>query len=492
MKHTKIFRLTFLFLFVFLFGSCKKYFEVNPDMRTELNTAEKVGQLLVSAYPSSDYFLFAELASDNSSDKGPGDFSLNDIARDSYSWKEVNQMSDSYSPSTYWLDMYKAIAAANHAIEAVNDNGFGTLGKQYKGEALIARAYAHHMLVSLFSKAYQIRGNNSSFGIPYVTDPEKNAFQHYDRGTVASVYDNIEKDLLEGLKLIKGISYKSAKFHFNEQAANAFAARFYLFKGEYDKVIQYASAIFPENNFKQNLRPIAGTLKAAGSNTPALFTGSQQNYNLMLANVFSNFANLAATSRYGSGLVTEQITSGNTVAGKPFYQYYTRIGGLSEKLNLGKYPQYYYRPSAFSDSWSYYTVQCLFSADEALMNRAEAYIQTGVYDLALKDLNDFAAVRIDGYDVASHEITAEKVLGFYNTTDLREGLLKTVLDFKQKAFVHEGLRWFDINRYGIEISHTFLDDKREATYDVLKKDDPRRVFQLPESVVLAGLPKNPR
>ncbi|MFB6454136.1 RagB/SusD family nutrient uptake outer membrane protein [Chitinophaga sp. Hz27] len=492
MKKKNIYNIISLSLLTLLLGSCKKYFEVNPDMRTELDTPDKVGELLVTAYPSADYFLFAEMASDNSVDKGPGDFSLNDVARDSYLWKEVAQVSDSYSPNTYWLDMYRAIAAANHAIEAVDDNNFGTKGQQYKGEALLARAYAHHMLVSLFSKPYQINGDNSSPGIPYLTVPENTAFKNYERGTVASVYEHIEKDLLEGMNLIKGITYKSPKFHFNERAANAFAARFYLFKGEYDKVIKYASAIFPENNFKQNIRPIAGALKAAGSNSPSLFASSQQNFNLMLANVYSNFSNIAASCRYGAGLSTEKIISGNTVAGKQFYQYYTRLGGNPDKLQLGKYPSYSYRANAYTTDWTYYTIQCLFSADEALMNRAEAYINTGDYASALQDLNDFAEVRIDGYDVTLHKITEEKILSFYNTTDIKSGLMNTVMDFKQKAFAHEGIRWLDINRLGIEISHRLLDSNWDTTYDVLKKNDLRRVFQIPASAALSGLTKNPR
>lgn len=487
-----IYKIFGLPLIALMLTGCERYFEVNPDMRTELNTADKVGQLLVTAYPTADYFLFAESASDNSTDKGPGNFGQNDIARDSYLWKEVTQIQDSYSPNSYWLDMYRAISAANHAIEAVDDNNFGVKGQQYKGEALICRAYAHHMLVTLFSKAYQIGGDNSSYGIPYLSTPEKNAFQNYDRGTVASVYENIEKDLIEGMRLIKGVSFKSSKFHFNEQAINAFAARFYLFKGEYAKVIEYASAVFPENNFKQNIRPIAGALKAAGGNGPALFINATQNYNLLLANVYSDFANLAARSRYGAGADTEKIINGMTVAGKQFYQYYTRIGGDPDKTNLGKYPQYIARSSALSSGGAPYTVQCLFSADEVLINRAEAYINTGTYSLALKDLNDFAAVRIDAYDVTQHMITEQKVLDFYQTTNLKEGLIKTVLDFRQKAFAHEGLRWFDINRHGLEITHKLLDNDMAATSEVLRKDDLRRVFQLPESVALSGLPKNPR
>lgn len=484
MNTRKIYTIWGFTLATLMITSCKDYFEVNPDMRTELNTAEKVGQLLVTAYPSTEYFLFTENASDNAWDKGPGDFGLNDIARASYFWDEVTRTDESYSPNAYWLDMYKVIAAANHAIEAVDDNStaFGLKGQQFKGEALICRAYAHHMLVSLFSKAYQINGDNSSYGIPYITLPEKNAIQNYERGTVESVYDNIEKDLLEGIRLTKGIVFKRSKFHFNEQAANAFAARFFLFKGDYEKVIKYSSAIFPENNFKQNIRPIAGAWKTAG-NPNQLFASATANYNLLLSNVVTNFPNLSASSRYGGGKAfTDMITEKN-VTGKGFYQYLTSIGGNPDKPDLNKY-----RISSGTKS----SIQVLFSADEALMNRAEAYVLTGRYDLALKDLNDFASVRIDAYDANLHTITEQKVLIFYGVNDIKEGLLKTVLDFKRKAFAHEGLRWFDINRYGIEIQHKHYDSNMKETVEVLKKDDPRRVFQLPASTSLSGLPKNPR
>jgi len=54
--------------------------------------------------------------------------------------------------------------------------------------------------------------------------------------------------------------------------------------------------------------------------------------------------------------------------------------------------------------------------------------------------------------------------------------------------VHEGLRWLDIKRYGIEISH----NRDGETPDVLTKDDLRRAWQLPQDVISAGVPGNPR
>lgn len=40
---------------------------------------------------------------------------------------------------------------------------------------------------------------------------------HYDRGTVASVYADIERDPLEGLLLISDVAYSVSKYHFNEK-----------------------------------------------------------------------------------------------------------------------------------------------------------------------------------------------------------------------------------------------------------------------------------
>ncbi len=65
------------------------------------------------------------------------------------------------------------------------------------------------------------------------------------RKTVAYVYEMIEKDLLEGLPLIKDVSYTVPKYHFNIAAANAFASRFYLVKRDYAKTLSYANAVFP-------------------------------------------------------------------------------------------------------------------------------------------------------------------------------------------------------------------------------------------------------
>jgi hypothetical protein len=61
-----------------------------------------------------------------------------------------------------------------------------------------------------------------------------------------------------------------------------------------------------------------------------------------------------------------------------------------------------------------------------------------------------------------------------------------VLHFRRLETIHEGLRWFDIKRYGIEVRHK---QGMEAE-KILKWDDPRRAIQIPASVIEAGMTPN--
>jgi hypothetical protein len=50
------------------------------------------------------------------------------------------------------------------------------------------------------------------------------------------------------------------------------------------------------------------------------------------------------------------------------------------------------------------------------------------------------------------------------------------------------MRWFDIIRYGISVTHTTITGESLTLAD----GDLKRVFQLPESVKQSGMPLNPR
>lgn len=161
---------------------------------------------------------------------------------------------------------------------------------------------------------------------------------------------------------------------------------------------------------------------------------------------------------------------------------------------------------------SLHLVVPMFTTDETLLCRAEAYILNGNLDAGVRDINYWlknhtvtyqAKSRTDLVDFYSRiaymptvpenmaQRTIKKQLnpvGISVEDGDQENLIQCVLHLRRVETVHEGLRWLDIKRYGIEISH----NRDGETPDVLTKDDLRRAWQLPQDVISAGVPGNPR
>ncbi|MBS7565728.1 RagB/SusD family nutrient uptake outer membrane protein [Mucilaginibacter sp. Bleaf8] len=472
--------------------SCNKYLDETPDNRTEINSVEKVAQLVATAYPTADYLYFTESASDNAEDKGNGVGGLSDVLTRPYFWQDVIG-TNTGTPASYWNGCYEAIAAANQALASIEQYRIGAEVNPYKGEALICRAYAHFMLVTFFSKAYQIGGANSSPGVPYVTEPETEVIKHYERGTVASTYEKIEKDLQDGLKLINASAYQVPKYHFTPAAANAFAARFYLFKGEWQKVVDFASGTVSGGDFTGNIRPINTTLNALGAEEfKAAFTRSDQKSNLLLANQYSSYQREANTPRYGYGqkLVTMFSKDYN----------YTKSKDMANKIlfygvpnyTTYKYNEYFFRTSPNASTGFPYIMSILFSTDEALLNRAEAYTELGQYDNAMRDMATMYSNLLPNYNPQNDAPTLQKIKDYYQINDDKQVLIQFILDTKKAQFLQEGMRWMDILRHRITVRHNVYNEKGAESFIELTPDDNRRLFQIPQETKLSGIELNPR
>ena len=164
------------------------------------------------------------------------------------------------------------------------------------------------------------------------------------------------------------------------------------------------------------------------------------------------------------------------------------------------------------------TLYAALTAEEALLNRAEAYILTGQFELALADMNLWTANTLNPARcstpvlsdesikawVASMEYYADDaptpkkrlnpvLLTVEEGSDL-EAYLHAILYIRRVEFYMMGMRWFDVKRYGIEITRRVLGTTLEVleTTDRLTKDDERRALQLPKDVITAGLTPNPR
>lgn len=507
------------FKYILIFGmikgmtSCDSFLDTLPDNRTQIDSEKKIAQLLVSAYSGANYAVLAELSSDNFVDNNailPVNLSSFERMHDEiFSWSEVTSSTQEDSPSYVWERCYAAISTANHALLAIEElqssNPELNLSSQ-KGEALLCRAYGHFILVNIFSQAYKDENTSKSdVGIPYVREPEKTVSGNYIRESVQSVYALIQEDLETGIALISDRHYTVPKYHFNKQAAQAFAARFYLFKRDYQKVVDYATLVLTANpvSLMRNWTVSYDNIDAISYD----YINTEKPCNFLIIPTNSVFSRIFGT-RYGHNSTAMTATtygSGPTWSGM--------LPGFSGKLYISGQQDYgVFFPKSF-EMFEYtdkvagigfaHVVRAEFTAEETLLCRAEALIYLNRINEALDDLqlwnssrlapNVLTETLIRSFYVPSNTIYVkalnnEKMSSSFVVTAAQRPLIHCVLHFRRIETVFDGYRWFDIKRYGIEIEHNIAG----KSVDKLVYDDPRRAIQLPQEVISAGLDPNPR
>lgn len=97
------------------------------------------------------------------------------------------------------------------------------------------------MLAQAFTILYMTPPPLPQYWAPYPTEPENELIKEYKRGNLKETYEQIERDLEEGIKLSR-LACMSRLHHFTPASAAAFATRFYRTVGT-DKVIEYGKTV---------------------------------------------------------------------------------------------------------------------------------------------------------------------------------------------------------------------------------------------------------
>lgn len=492
MKNLKI---ALSLLILICITSCDDFLSEKPDNRTEIDSPEKIKELLVEAYPQMSYFEIAETMSDNVFDSGLATTLVRN--EQNYNWEINTEATDIDTQAYYWDACYKAIAHANKALEAIEELGSPASLNPQRGEALIARAYSHYMLVSLWSKRYNPSTAATDLGVPYVTKPETELITKYKRNTVAEVFDFIEKDIEEGLRYVTN-DYKEPRFHFNVAASKAFASRFYLVKGNWDKVIELSNDLGSRPEGK--LRDFS-TYESIGVEDQQLRYGaSDVETNLLIVSANSIVGRLYSLNRFNlSGLRRPEIYGATTnLFNKAYYyNFYSSNGSIT--LFLPKFYEYFKYSNVTAGIGDPYVAEVLLSNDEFFLNRIEAHVMKGEIDTATEELEYFLATRTPTYNPTTDKLTEAKVVAkfpviadeytpFYSLTPVQASYVKAIAETRRRDFIHEGLRWFDIKRFNIVVKH----ETSNKPANILAKDDNRRALQIPLHASSTGLELNPR
>lgn len=526
--------------------SCNDFLDQEPDERTHIDTEVKVEQLLIASYPTANYGWIGEISSDNFMDNNAPHLPISSTAEqiltrynlgsygrqddELYRFEHCVSSDQQDTPSYLWESFYASIFSTNEALEAIDaiaaKSGMTERLRRCRGEALLLRAYCHFILVNVFSQAYKDpEASKADVGVPYVDKSSTDFTRKYDRENVAVTYQKIEADLEEGLKYVSDAGYDAPKYHFNVNAAHAFAARFYLFCRKYDKVIQHANFVLDTNRslLPQKLIDFSGMDNCTYmSDYVQIYESPDSPNNLFLLNTMS------LMSRHGLGYRYAH----NSLCVREVYYHQTPFNGLYAYpfIYVGGWTfwtgnDYGYFSAKAGEEFEYtdklagigfpHTVRREFTNNMLLLERAEAEIMTGKYEDATLDLiaynhslqsfseanmqtfaggygmRDLRQSDIDGYFsnpdnyncFADWDFTQRMSSSFIVPKEAVK-YMNCLNEFRRIETCWDGTRFFDLKRFGIEYSHIYGPESEEIK---LTWDDPRRAIEVPDDAIMAGL-----
>ena len=504
--------------------SCDDWLDKLPDNRMELQTPSDVSSLLVSAYPSSHPAYLLEMYSDNTDEcVNPSWSEASRFQAQAYNWEDITETGEDESPQELWNRHYIAIASANAAIDLIEGKGSPAEYTEQLGEALLCRAYAMFQLSTVFCKAYNPATASTDLGLPYPTHPEKVVGTVYTRGTMEDLYGQIDKDLQRGLPLVSS-NYSKPKFHFNTEAAKAFAARFYLYKGDFAKAITYATEVLgADPTAKARDWDAYSALNMNQQIRPEAWVSADEKCNFLLQTVYSEWGAISGPYQYGDKYAhSYRITYDEDIASKgPFgaanstFKQRVWSNTALAKLFHRKVPYEFEYTDLQAGIGFAHAEYAVFTTEQLLLERAEAYALSGELQKAVDDYNTIMKI----YQNYPKTFTLKQIVDFYNGVDYytpkkatvkkhfvkpvytidaegsdQEALLQAILHLRRIMEVGEGYRMQDVKRYGIVIyrRQTNTSYTISAVTDSLTVDDPRRAIQLPQDVITSGLEPNDR
>jgi len=179
------------------------------------------------------------------------------------------------------------------------------------------------------------------------------------------------------------------------------------------------------------------------------------------------------------------------------YSFYSSNSSIT--VYVPKFYEYFKYTNVTAGIGEPYTAEVLLSNDEFFLNRIEAHVMKGQTALANDELEYFLSTRTTGYNATTDKLTEAKVVAkypviadeytpFYAKTPVQTSYVKAIAETRRRDFVHEGMRWFDVKRFNIVVTH----ETYNKPNNVLVKDDNRRALQIPLHASATGVELNPR
>jgi starch-binding outer membrane protein, SusD/RagB family len=319
-----------------------------------------------------------------------------------------------------------------------------------KGQMLALRAIGHFGVLQAYSKNY----DPSSPGVPVMVS--YNAAAQPARNTMGEVMTQIEKDLSDALALLPAATTAT----FTDTVMNsiniaAYQARIALYKGDYQKAIDYSTTVI-----NSNVKPLV-----TGTAFTGIWTDANSNETLFRIR-YSTASTIGSLFTTTGGLIylapSDKLVSSFTTGDIRKAAY---IGTTSAGNN---YVNKFYTSSR---GGRVVDLKAIRTAEMYLI-RAEAYAKLPTPNLTAgaQDLNTLRAQRITGYVNQT----------FASSSDL----VAAVLAERFKELCFEGFRFFDLKRNNLPVQRSATD--ASAAWQTLAANDYKFVLPIPAYELLAN------
>lgn len=249
MNTTIKFRLVSVLLFSVGLASCKKFIQLEPQdsqlVKAIVFESDKTATAAITGIYSSMINNGTFASGGIQSVTALGALSADELfynptsSVDMISFNKNEILPSSSAVSIIWKSIYFSIYGANAALEGLENSTAvsSPVKAQLKGEAKFVRALCYFYLVNLFGE------------VPLVTtiDYEKNAL--LPKSTVDEVYTFVTNDLLEAQSLLSNSYVATGRVRPNKGAATALLARVYLYKKEWAKAAENATAVIDNGTY---------------------------------------------------------------------------------------------------------------------------------------------------------------------------------------------------------------------------------------------------
>ena len=456
--------------------SCKKVLDVEPvqDIPNELaiKSTHDLKNVLNGAYDgfqsvmSGNLVTFADLLAD--------DTEVNQDKLYPFGTLEIYRRQTSVQIGALrdmWKNAYNATSRANNVIytidnNAISDEEFDTYKNQLKGEALFIRAVTYFEICRFWALPYDVskQGSNSQPGLPYREIPifNKDEDMSMARNTVEEVYSKAIRDLTEAANLLTSSGIISSgnetaatspylsRGRASAMACNAYLARIYFQKGDYQNASSYSNIVINSGIYTMDTLSLK-TFRSSGEEyaNEVIF---------QLINTSKDQANNVAYNYY-SETNDAPLFGANTADFKILYTSYDkrRVQTQTQYISLSFFSSKSY-PKKYKTAKTAYNV-CLLRLSEMHLIRAESNFLTN-------------GNIIDAYD--SYRAVRERAIGSekYNSELpilwTEDDFLKKVRHERRIELIFEGDRYHNLKRLKLPLR------------DAVAYDDPSLLFKIPQ------------